>query len=214
MSNVNVNDQLVNIAQIVRRCPTATLRRAYVHAMQQWCRETQWLRLAVPGATVIGNQVYSLGSDPYLDIVGVRAMQGSYNPGNGPQYWPIYPSDPTSWDPNSPPGQPTRFAYVPEGQFALNLIPDAVYPLLVTVIAQPKDGAVQVPAAPLVKYSSVFEAGALAYLMVLPDQPWTNPIEAAKQAREFRSGVSNGKTEVQREFNTGSLRVRPRGFVR
>jgi hypothetical protein len=214
MNMVNVNDQVANLAQIVQRCPTITLARAFARAYRDWACQSQYLRLAIAGATVADTRQYDLGSDPYLDIVAVRAVSGSQVIGGQLQQWPIVTSDSSQWDPNMPAGMPVRYCYIPQAQIALDPLPNGVYNLLVTVIVQPKEDAVQIPQSGLVKYRSAVEAGALSYLYCIPKQPWTNPIESVRRQKEFQAGVSNAKAEVQRSFNTGSVRVRPRPFVR
>lgn len=209
---VNVFDQLPNVAQIVRGCPSVTLRRAYVRAMRDWCAQTQWLRITVAGATEANTVLYDLGSDPLLEIVGLYAVSGSNPALNPPNSWPLSMSNPSDWNPLISPGQPLRAAYTPEGQMALNPTPDGVYNMVYNAIVQPKDGVVQVPAQPLKKYSTYMEAGALAYLLAMKDTPWFNPGEATKKQREFGAGISNGKAEVQRNYNTGSQRAVRRPF--
>lgn len=213
MQTVSVYDQLASVALVARRCPSTTLRRAYVTAMRAWCAQTQWLRVNIPGAAVAGTKVYSLGSDTYTEIVGIYAMSGTDTSGSTDETFSIRKSDSSEWNPNLSTGRPLQYAYIPEGQFALHQTPDKVYSLTVTAIVQPKDDVAQVPSEPIKKYGDTFEAGALAYLLMLPGQPWTNMKEADKQDRVFRAGISNGKAEAQRQYNTGSNRVRPRAFV-
>lgn len=212
MSYVDVFDQCANVAQLARGCPTPTLRRAYVAAMRDWCVQTQWLRVNATGATVADQALYDLGSDNYVEIIGLYAVSGQNNAYTPPQQWPIGPSDPGNWNPAINPGQPLRYAYVPEGQMALNPTPDGVYGITYTAIVQPKEGVTEVPSSPLLKYSTGFEAGALAYLLTMKDTPWYNPTEAGKQERKFGAYISNGKAEVQRKYNTGSQRAVPRPF--
>ena len=215
MEFVNVFDQLANVAQIVRRAPNITLSRAYVRAYRDFCSQTMWLRINVPGATVAGVRQYNLGSDPLLEIIGVRAVQGSWTPAQTEQSWGLSAADPTQWDPNMRPGQPTRYAYIPHGQIAVDPVPKQVYQLLVSAVVQPKTETVaQIPSECLSKYSNEIEAGALAYLLTIPGQPWYNPQLAQVYKREFQSAVANAKSDVQRNFQMGSQRVRPRGFVR
>jgi hypothetical protein len=126
---------------------------------------------------------------------------------------PVWPSDSGGWNANIQTDVPRRYAYVPEAQFALNPTPNAVYDLTITAVVQPVDMARQVPEGPLRKYSTYIEAGALAQLLDMPGTPWSNPGMAARNAAMFKSGISNGKAEVQRNFNTGAQRVRPRPFV-
>ncbi len=213
MNMVDTFDQLVNIAQIVRKCPTITLRRAYVRALREWCQQTQWLRTNIAGATTVNTRQYALGNDPDFDICGIFAMQGQQSQSQGIQYWSIIPSDSGQWDPNMVPGMPVRFQYVAEAQFAVDPLPAQVYGLLMTLILEPKEGAQKIPASPLIKYSNEVEAGALAYLFDIPGQPWTNPMQAMKYARIFSAGISNGKAEAQRNYNVGSQRARPRQFI-
>ena len=215
MQMVDVNDYLANVAQIVRKCPTVTLRHAYMRAFREWCQQTQWLKTNVPGATVANQSQYSLGNDPDLDIVGIYAMQAALATtasAAGPSIWYLPPSDSSNWNPNVQAEQPTRYCYIPEAQFALYPTPDQVYTLAVTVILAPNEAAVNVPLAPLVKYSNDIEAGALAYLYEIPGQSWTNVAQADKKQRAFQSGISNGKAETQRNYNTGAQRANPRPF--
>lgn len=216
MNFVNVFDQLPNIAQIVRRCPTITLSRAYVRAYREFCDQTRWLVVNIDGATEEDVAQYNLGSDPLLEILAVRAVQGTYTPPSGTaQSWGLAASDPTKWDANRQPAQPMVFTYVPHGQIALYPTPDKVYTLKVAAVVQPKSEAVtQVPDQCLVQYSNEIEAGALGYLLAIPGQPWTNPVEALRFRKEFQSGIANGKAAVQRQFNMGSQRVRALPYIR
>lgn len=215
MNFVALDDQLANIAQIVRKAPKITLRRAYTRAMREWCQQTQWLRVTIPGATTANTEIYGLGTDPNLDILAIRAMSLTQVVGTTPQTYGLRPSDSSQWNPNATHAAPRQYCYVAEGSFALFPTPDAVYTLSISAIVMPKEtsAAAQVPADPLVKYSNDIEAGALAYLLAIPGQPWTDEAAAARYQRDFTSGISNGKAEVQRAFNTGSQRVRPRPFL-
>lgn len=216
MNLIDVNDALTNVAQMVRKAPTNTLRRAYMRAYREWAQQTQWLRTTIDGATVANQMSYELGNDPNLDIIGIVSMQGSIqlNGAQSPQTWAITPpNDLGSWNPNFQPGQPLQYTYVPEAQFALFPTPNQVYQLSVVVILTPKENAVQVPQSPLQKYSNDIEAGALAYLLDIPGMPWSNPVLAMKYEKRFTDSINNGKAEVARGFNTGARRARPRAFV-
>lgn len=207
---VSVEDQLTNIAQIIRGAPRATLRRAFVRSLREFCQQTMYLRENVAGLTVNGTRQYALGDDPYQDIVAILALAATRSDGSVAA---LAPTDPTMWNPNQVNAFPCRYTYVPQAQFALDPIPDGAYNLTITIVTQPKEAAQNVPVAPLIKYSNEVEAGALAYLHTIPDMPWTSPTQAELRRREFQAGINNGKIEVQRSFNTGSMRIRPRAFV-
>jgi hypothetical protein len=215
MNLVDVFDQCAGLAQIARKCPTPTLRYAYVKSMRDFLGQSRWLQVQIAGATAVGVPQYNLGSDPVVEIISIVGnMRGEEPSASSSPYFPIYPGSSDVFNPNAPNNRPSVFSYIPEGQFAVWPTPDKVYPLLVTVCVQPKEGVTQVPSAPLAKYSSYIENGALAFLLSVPGQPWTDLVEARRQEELFRRGVGEAKTEVQRKFQSGSTRVKPRAFLR
>lgn len=210
MSNVAIIDRIQDVAQIVRRCPTATLVRAYARAARILCTESRWYCVNVPGATVAGTQQYTLGNDPLLEIIGIYAMQGTDDSGGSPQVFPIRVGDPQTWNPNVNDGQPTRYAYVPEAQFVLYPVPDDAYDLAVTLQVTPKEGVTQLPAELLAKWSEAFQNGALGYLLSLPGQPWTDPQMGVLYERKFNAAKANAKADAQRRYQTGTVMARGR----
>jgi hypothetical protein len=214
MNMVEVTGRLVNITQIIRNCPATTLRWSYVRALRRWCHETQWLRVDIDGETEANVAEYPLGNDPQLEIIKIQKVEAAQDLGTGAlNKWEIVPANSLKWNPNIAPGMPLQYDYQPEASFLLWPTPSKVYGLTVTAIVQPKEGAVNIPEAPLLKYSQGIEAGALSYLFKIPGQKWTDKEEATMQERIFTSCISNGKAEVQRAYNTGSQRASPRLFI-
>lgn len=210
---INVNELLPNIATLVPRCPRGTLVRAYMKAAQDFCGQSRWLRETVLGASAPNVPVYSLGSDPNQQIIGIRAMSGSQTVGNQLQIWKIDASDSTGWDPNYPPNLPILYQYLPEGQFALFPLPNGIYDLTVTIQLQPLQGGVMLPSALIAKWQNELDAGALAYLYKIKGQAWSDPQESIVQQKAFQAGINNARADEQRSYNTGSARARPRRFI-
>lgn len=213
MNYVDINDQVVNIAQIARRCPTITLARAFGRAYRDWAGQTHYLMTTIAGSTTADTPQYDLGSDPYLDIIAVRAVRLSETVNGRTTYRNLTPSDSTLWNSNADSAAPVTYCYVPEGQIALSPTPDAVYGLTVTAIVQPKEGAGQVPEEGLVKWRTGIEAGALANLYEIPGMPWSDPRKAVLKRTEFQACISNARAAVQRAFNTGTVMTRPRTIL-
>lgn len=211
MAFVQVLDRIADVAQIVRGAPNATLIGAYVRAARRFCTETRWLRQTVTGESEAGTRLYDLGSDPYLEILGLRAMSAQGPRDSKPRALVV--SDTTTWNPGRQPAAPIAYAYVPEGQFALDPIPDDVYSLTCTVIVKPKEGATQLPDGLLVKWDQVLQAGALEYLLALPGMPWTDGPRSMLEGRRFAAGINNARADEQREFNAGPGFIKRRRFV-
>lgn len=212
MPNVAVLDVIADVAQLVRRAPNTTLIGAYVRAARKFCRESRWLRSSLTGQSVADQRVYDLGSDNTLEIVGLRAASAARLTGNT-KSWPLTVSDPTTWNPNKRPAMPQAYAYLPEAQIALDPIPDAAYALALTLVLQPRAGAVELPDQLLVKWDQALQDGALAYLFGIPGQPWTDPARAMVHDRAFRAAIGNAKADEQRAYNQGSVATRRRAFV-
>lgn len=210
MANVEVMSVIADVAQLVRGAPNGTLIGAYIRAARKFCRESRWYRATLPGQTEAGTRTYNLGSDPYLEILGLKAASASLD---GGKVWPLGVSPTTGWDANGIQGRPRRYAYVPEGQVALDPIPDDVYDLTLTLVLQPRAGATVVPEELLVKWDQVLQAGALSYLLDIDQQAWTDPMRAEKYRREFQAGINNARADEQREFNAGTVFVQRRAFI-
>lgn len=209
MALVHVLDRMRDVEQVVKKCPNGTLQAAYVRAARELLTESRWYQTSLTGATAADVVAYSLGSDTYEEVIGIRAM--AFTQPNGQQA-PVFVSDPTQWPLNAPPGAPRLYAYMPEGQFALFPTPDAVYPLLVTIILTPKAGVNQIDDRILAKWDQGIQAGALAYLLRLKE-PWQDMQEAARQEKVYRSAINNAKAEAQKNFQAMSTRATPRQVI-
>lgn len=210
---MNIEEALPRIAQIVRRCPTATLKRAYVDAARAFCGQSRWLREDLATITTAADDAtYALTSaNSDLEVIGVKQVIGTDSRSN---QWEICPLDGTIRALNTGTARPQRYAYSPEGSLVLYSTPDAAYSLAVAAQVQPVDGATTVPDSLDRKWSLALMAGALGYLLDIDGQPWTDHGQALKRQKEFQAAINNAKADEQRGYNTGSVRARSRMFVR
>jgi len=209
MAKVHVLDIARDVAQVCKKCPNGTLQAAIIRSARGFLRQSRWYRSALTGATAQGVRAYGLGSDPYEEVIGIRAM--SFTQSNS-QPWPLAVSDPTQWWPGTQQGAPRRFAYIPEGQFAIDPLPDGVYPLTLSIVLIPKAGQNQIEESVLAKWDQAIQAGALAYLLNL-NEPWRDAHEAQRQSLIYQSGINNAKADEQREYQRGSQRAKPRAII-
>ena len=212
MAQVQVLDVMRDVSQLVRRAPNATLISAYVRAARKFCRESRWFRSTLVGETVADTRLYSLGSDTYMEVVGIRAVSAQQLNGSG-QPWALAASDPAGWYPGFQPSQPQRYAYIPEGQIAVDPLPDKAYTLTMTLQLQPKAGVTSLPEELFVKWDQAMQDGALMYLLNIPGQAWTNPQQAELHRRAFQAAINNAKLDEQRGYNTGTVFIRKRPFI-
>lgn len=207
----SIVDLLPDIGQVIRRAPTQMLINAYVRAARAFCRQTRWLRQDYSVATVANEPDYALADTSTLEVVGIRQIMAVATVGNTSE-WEIKPLDRTLWRNLTDIGQPTRYAYTPEGAFKLHVIPDTVYDLTVTAAMQPLLGVSALPDELIAKWDQMLQEGVLGYLFDVPGQAWSNPVQALKHQKAFQAGINNAKADEQRGYNQGSVRVRPRAF--
>lgn len=200
MAQILVANLLAEVMQICRGAPLATLNQAYVRAARRFCSRSRWLQYQIEGQTVIGQELYSLGSDTYSEIVGIKAIRI----GLDDETPPLTESYSGSWDPTDPDGEPELYQYVPEGQFALHPLPDAVYPLTVNVVVQPKRGANSVDEALAQQWDQELQDGALAFLLRIPGMPWTDKEESRVREARFNTAIHSASHNAERGYNPGA----------
>ncbi len=213
MANVPIVNYLPDIAQIVRKAPTGTLIRAYVRAARKFCRESRWYRSTLPGMLVANQQLYSLGSDQLMEIVGLKACSCAGINTNTQPWALAVTHDTGNWSPAQNNSTPQWYSYVPEGQVAFYPIPNAAFSVILTLVLQPKIGVTQIPADLLVKWDQVLQAGALGYLLGVPGMPWTDLLESKRQLAAFQAGINNARADEQRGYNAGTVIMRRRPFI-
>lgn len=83
----------------------------------------------------------------------------------------------------------------------------------ITAAFQPTLAATRVPDILYDDYAADIAAGALYQLMLMPQQPWSNPPLALQNEKRFNAAISGAAALARTGLGTGSLRVRPRSFV-
>lgn len=204
-----VIDLLQAVAQKARRCPDPTLIEAYVGAARRFCRETRFVRENVPGQTVIGQALYSLGSDALVEIINVQSMSARLG---GSQAWPVLPGPQLTFV-EGPAERPRFFKYVPDAHFCLQSNADAVYDLTIEVAVQPRKTAVAIPDVLVTAHDKTLDAGALSYLLDISGQAWTDHAEAKRQEEVFKAGINNARNAVARQHTDGRLLAVRRPFL-
>jgi len=220
MPQIAVIDLISDVAQVCREAPTTTLVSAYIRAVRRFCQRSHWFRASLPGVTQANVQQYSLGSDVYNEIIGVRAVSLDDGSGSETARTALTDSNSGTWDSNlgaSVGNLPELYQYVPEGQIALHPTPAGAYNLRVTLILQPKRGSNSIDDTLPVKWGYAFDAGALAYLLDLPRVPWIDKVTARARELEFLAATNSARSSAERGYNAGaattSRMARPSGAL-
>lgn len=203
-----------DVAQKIRPCPRETMFNAYLRAARTLCGESRWYRVNLDAATTALQQLYSLGSDPFLEIIDVPFVSLVTNPGVSPaNIVPLQNQPSNAFNPNIEADTPIWYSYIPEAQIAFSPIPDRAYPVSMTLVLQPRDGVTEVPDEILPKWRIAIEDGALGYLYGLTGEPFADPRLALYHQQRFQAAINNAKANVAMGYQSGSQRATPRRFV-
>jgi len=204
----DVIDLIARVQQRVPKAPMLVVRDAYVAAVRDWCGQTRWARDTLEATLVADTADYSLGSDPFLEIIDVPVgkLMVTLSTGRITEI-PMKPSDPHSFDGNTPFTQPRTYAYIPESDITFYPTPDKTYGVVLELAVQPTRSTTQIPDKVVAKHWRAFEAGALAHLLMLPE-PWKDPVIAKVEESIFKASVNNAKADVARGFQSGTVLIR------
>jgi hypothetical protein len=206
-----VTDLLRDLRQQFQQCPSPTMQAAYVRAARMFCSESRWLQRGISATLTPLQRMYSFGSDPLLEVLEVANVSCSTPVGSSaPNIVSLMAADPTTFNPNFSPSFPTWYAYIPEGQIAYNPIPNQAYPTQITLVVQPRDGVAEIPDQLLIKWRYGLEEGTKAFLYDIPGEPWSDAGKAQVARTFYRGWVNEARAEVNRGFQQGPVRARPR----
>lgn len=208
----DVLDLIRRVQQRVPKAPELVVRDAYVSAVRDWAGQTRWIRNRLSATLVAAQADYSLGSDPFLEIIDVPVAQLVVTSNGRQTTVPMKPSDPHSFDANTPSTKPWTYAYIPEGDISFYPVPDQAYDVVLELAVQPTRTTTQIPDQAVSKHWKAFEAGALAHLLLL-NEPWKDPVMAAREEAVFKASINNAKADVARGFQSGTVMARRRAWI-
>lgn len=207
MSYVQTSTLSQDVLQICRQCPMATFQNAYIRAARQLCAESRWLRSTLLGSTTapvlgVGTAFYNLGSDAYSEVVGVSGIALTKADS---KTQPLTRQDTNEWDTDDEFDQPQVYCYLPNAQIGLHPTPDAVYPLTIGLVLQPKFGATAIDDSLLVKWREALNNGTLGYLLALPGTAWADKKEAFARMSMFQASINEARSDAIAGYNAGSM---------
>jgi len=202
MTQVLVKDIIAPVWQKCPSAPITTVVQAYMDAARQFCNRSRWLRATIAGATIVDQRLYALGSDPYNEIIGISAIDITEA---ADDIHGLIGKNSEEWDTTEANDVPKYYQYVPEGSFAVHPKADQIYTLNVGVVLQPKAGSNSVDDTLLINWSYTLQHGALAYLLGMGGQPWTDKAEGQMHAAHFRSETASASHNAAGGYNPGSI---------
>jgi len=159
---------------------------------------------------------YVIDPIPLLDLDGNQFTNSQVND-ESPSYW-IYNGDSLQRaNPPNPADEPAPTPEPPAPAPAMEIPVDLtgyrdVPGIEVTASIKPERNALEVARVIHEDYYELIRSGALSFLTMIPNQPWSNPEMAQYYKREFEIELNRSRQMIDRGFTTKSQRIKPRKF--
>lgn len=182
--------------------PDPTIEFAVRRAARRFCSLSWFARRSITVTLVSGTAVYTLSpTSAQEEIVGVHAIE-----------FDDEPLDPTKPElVNTTSGTPKRWYFEPESTITLDPTPDdGVDGEVITVrIATQPTRTTETIADDIVReYEQCIADGAIAWIMAMPKQPWSDKEGAAMMERKFMSQTMRAKESAMRGHMPWGFSVR------
>lgn len=182
--------------------PDPTIEFATRRAARRFCSLSWFARRSISVTLVSGQAVYTLSpTSEDEEIVGVHAVEFDDNP--------LDPTKPELVNTSS--GTPKVFYFEPEEALTLNPVPDSGVDgdsISVRIAVQPTRTTSTIADDIVREYEQCIADGAIAWIMAMPKQPWSDPQGAQMMERKFMSQVMRAKESAMRGHMPWGLGVR------
>ncbi len=193
----------------VPECPTPMITEAVRSTCIRFCGESRYLREELdPFNTVATDEEYEIAAPADCAIAEILSLRV-----DGTQLKPTtvdaLENEVVDWQDLT--GRPTRYFQRSRAVIVMNPVPDAAYVSRAVVAIKPSQSSGGVDERVFEEWKDAIASGALAYLMAMPGQAWSNPELAGYHGGLFSSAVSRARNQADAGYSlTRPSRVRAR----
>lgn len=203
-----ISNLYTEVRQHANQCPDVTINTAVVKCLREFCRQSWYLQELLPPIDIVANQAtYTLVPSTGFDIINVDTMKVSGYP-----YVAVSLQDIDDMPDNT---AYMGYSFEPTNLLTLYPTPTSAMAaaLSVRITEMPQETATTIPDTIYNYYKTDLVSGALAYILSMQKESWSNPSLAAAKEVEFRRGIYNAKMRRSRGFISRPASMRPRPFA-
>lgn len=186
-------------------CPLPLVDHHLRAATIDLCQRSKRLKFDMPAFdTVAGQPTYALSPGTKMETVSILAAAVS-----GELIDPATRAELSIGDDwSTETGQPTKYLMDGDDETVrLWKMPDGVYPVTLTLAIKPSESATGVEQWFADRYRRTIARGALAELLALPKQAWTDLPMAAIRFEQFEAGVRSAEAQGIKDGTSAPLRT-------
>lgn len=197
-----------DIRRIAKNCPELTLDFYLKETVRDFCQKTWYYQKTIDLPLGVEESYYPLELDSEDQIIAVKNV--TFND------TPIHPGRPEDINSTSSGNYPWCWFFEPRSTLVLRPFPSEVKATdkcLVRVVLQPVDGSENVPEVIFRQYRETIAAGALASILMVPGEVWSNSNLAMVHMNRYNQGVNKAKSDRMFGHVPSNSRIRARSFM-
>lgn len=202
MATVPYSLWLPSVQVNVPGCPRPMVIEAIRSKVIEFCQKTRFWRAELDGFyTVADDEEYEIDvpSDSTIaDILVIKVNNNELVPKTQDEVEELY-SPGSDWRESS--GVPDCFFLRDTSTAVFVPIPDAAYPVRITVALKPTQASQGVEEIIFEEHKDTIMHGALAYLMQMPEKTWSNPNLSIFHDGKFTAEIPKAKRKAEKGFS-------------
>lgn len=201
----NLSSLYSSVRLYAQQCPDATIDKFLIEAVREFCRESWYYQQTEFINQVVDTASYTLVPANGAEIISVESVEQDEN----------YLLPLTERDATGPNGNVTGFRFEPPNTITIYPTPteSITNGLEVREVIMPPENTTTIPDSVYRNFKETIAAGALANILMIQNEAWTNPELATEKLRQFIIGINKAKGDRKRDFRPGPIRVRPISFT-
>lgn len=204
---------LPEIRRNVKGCPDLTMIYALNRAARMFCSDSWICRRKQIDTLVVGQQQYPFNPPANEEVICIKhAMVQFPAPSNSVIGMQVIYGE--FINPNWGPSCPRALCMIPYTNYYLDRKPDQAYILTIEYVTQPIMEGNYIPDELGVRYVQALGYGALEYLLMMPNCPWSNPQQAAFYGLRFNQEIAKARGEAAFDFSPGTRQWVRSPFIR
>lgn len=195
------------IKQLANQCPDVTIDRYILRALRVFCQDSKFYQKTIRINQTDTQMTYPLVIANSTDeVIGIESVEQDNRP--------LYPLDQKDYSMTFG-GIIRGFQFEPPNLLVIIPTPDQYLEqgIKVRCILQPTEAATTIDESVYRRWKYILQDGALAGILMMQNESWSNPQLAQAKEQVFREGVSKAFIQRERGFQPRDLRMKPRSFL-
>jgi hypothetical protein len=203
----NFSQLYPEIKLLANQCPNSTIDNYIVRAARIFCQDSKFYQ-----RTIVLNQTDTQAVYPLIlsgvtdEVVGIESVEQDNRP--------LYPLDQKDYS-NAFGGISRGFQFEPPNLLVIVPTPSQYKAngIKARCILQPSETASTLDESIYRRWKYAIQDGALAGILSMQNEPWSNSQLAGEKEASFREGISKAFIQRERGFQPRDLYIKPRSFL-